>query len=224
MGGKSTNNDKISDVNGWAIHFNYQSYQIVSVTIFPNYLDSSSNGSSDLALIELDDTVTNIQIPKLCTNYNELHNKVIGVGYGASGDGSKAETVNEWFEKTGGENIIDSLGGVFHNNKPSLLIFDFDCPDKNLKRDNIGSPLPLPLEYGVTGGDSGGGLFRRDNKTWELVGILSQGSSPANKLLTNGYCGEIVSWTRVSVYNDWILNTIKMKEAERKAEENSKKK
>ncbi|MBK8644872.1 MAG: hypothetical protein IPN15_22450 [Saprospiraceae bacterium] len=87
-----------------------------------------------------------------------------------------------------GENVIDSIGGQIYLDRESLLICDFDHPTRN-DCNKIGSPVPRPLEYICSGGDSGGGLFRNKNNAWELIGICSGSGVDINQLMKSGYYG-----------------------------------
>jgi len=73
--------------------------------------------------------------------------------------------------KTAGRNTVDELGGNLVNDRPSLLLFDFDSPD-NPAVSKMGSNQPVELEYTTAGGDSGGGLS--DRKI--MLGNLSESS------------------------------------------------
>ncbi|MDI6779965.1 MAG: hypothetical protein QME25_07230, partial [Bacteroidota bacterium] len=60
-----------------------------------------------------------------------------------------------------------------------------------------------------SGGDSGGGIFREKNSKLELIGINSGGGVDLNTLLKSGYYCQINSWTRISVFYEWIEQNIK---------------
>jgi hypothetical protein len=56
-----------------------------------------------------------------------------------------------------------------------------------------------------SGGDSGCGLFRRSENTWELVGICQGTQINLPKFLQSfSMYGQVMEWTRVSVFADWI--------------------
>jgi len=72
----------------------------------------------------------------------------------------------------------------------------------------MGSAKPLPLEYTVAGGDSGGGLFRKNKGKWELIGICSGSEINIDKLMKVGYYGQSMNWVRVSVFEKWIRDSM----------------
>jgi hypothetical protein len=73
----------------------------------------------------------------------------------------------------------------------------------------MGNATPRPLEYVGSGGDSGGGLFRYNNKKWELAGIYSQTDINVLDIIKTGYYCAIMKWTRVSAFDDWISAEMK---------------
>ena len=173
--------------------------------IHPDFLKNGMASGTDLMLVELQNVVPDIIPATLNTNFDELGALVTGVGYGISGIVTpkgilKTKTA---MDKTAGRNTIDEFGGKIVNDKPSLLLFDFDNPD-NPETNKMGSAIPVDLEYTTAGGDSGGGLFRKKNNRWELLGILHGSSSDIEDFRKNGYYGQISQWTRVSLFKDWI--------------------
>jgi secreted trypsin-like serine protease len=68
----------------------------------------------------------------------------------------------------------------------------------------MGSATPLPLEFIVGAGDSGGGLFKKTKTGWKLIGITSGSGTEVERLMKTGYYGHIMRWTRVSVFEPWI--------------------
>jgi hypothetical protein len=112
-------------------------------------------------------------------------------------------------EKIAGENTIDSISGPLLNGNPTDLMADFDSP-LNPELSVMGDSKPLPLEYCFSGGDSGGGLFREKGGKWELIGICHRSTMTVELLVKYGYYGEIMRWTRVSAFRDWIDKTRKL--------------
>ena len=135
--------------------------------------------------------------------FDELGSTITNVGFGASGNASLPEDVGLYHVKLAGQNIVDSLSGSLHNGKPTLLDFDFDYPG-GPQYNVMGSSVPLRLEHLCGGGDSGGGMFRQTDKSWELIGIASGAETNIQRLLKIGYYGNKGSYTRVSVFYDWI--------------------
>jgi secreted trypsin-like serine protease len=198
-----TYNHRVTDVTKLYLMFNGQKVKVKNLLLHPNYLDSSTKGSCDIALLELEHPLNNIAPAKLNTAFDELHSNVVGVGFGASGPANRPDFVSQHNKKIAGENVIDSIGGQKYLGSESLLICDFDHPTRK-DCNKLGSPTPRPLEYICSGGDSGGGLFRQKNNTWELVGICSGSGVDINQLMKTGYYGHIMDWTRVSLFTDWL--------------------
>lgn len=180
-------------------------YRGRTIRMFPGYSDTAVEEKADLALIELERIVSDVLPARLNTAFDELHARVVGVGYGASGIASKPETVQARSERIAGENIADELSGTLYHGMPVTMKCDFDCPQNDKACSQMGDAAPLPLEYIPSGGDSGGGLFRETASGWELVGILSGGGVDIDRLLKTGYYGQTGEWTRVAVLHDWIL-------------------
>ncbi len=173
------------------------------IIIHPNYQDSMLKGTCDIAFIELDAPINTIQPARLNRKFNELHSKVSGAGFGASGKADKPETVKLEDKKIAGQNVIDSLGGYTYSGQPALLFCDFDHPGDTLCN-KLGSARPQQLEYISSGGDSGGGLFSESDSGWVLVGICSGSHTNIAQLLKTGYYGQIMEWTRISLFVSWI--------------------
>ena len=200
--------ESICDAKSITVRFNDFIVHAKRFVLHPFYRDSSTKGNCDIAIIELEHDVNQIILPSLNIIGNELHAKVIGAGYGASGIANKPETVESLQKKIAGENTIDSIGGYTYQNQSAVLYCDFDHPTAN-DCNKIGASQPLPLEYICSGGDSGGGLFRiLDNKP-ELIGICSGSGTELDQFMKTGYYGQIMSWTRISIFKDWIENNTK---------------
>ncbi|MEI6090807.1 MAG: trypsin-like serine protease [bacterium] len=201
-------NERVTDITKCSFQFNGTKAKGKRLIMHPNFRDSLTKGTCDIAVIELAEPITNIIPAKLSTSFDELNSNVVGVGFGASGPANKPEKVDFHNLKIAGENTIDSLGDVQYNNLPSLMYCDFDHP-KRKDCNRMGSPIPLPLEYLSTGGDSGGGLFRQNGNEWELIGIGPGGGTNVDVFRKTGYYGQIMEWRRVSVFADWIKEQMK---------------
>lgn len=165
--------------------------------------DPVSGRSYDLALIRLDEAPADVQSHPLNDHYDEKGSVMTGVGFGASGIADKPAGVRLTNEKIAGENMIDSIGGERYNGIPVKMFCDFDSPtDKTCNK--MGDATPLPLEYILSGGDSGGGVFRKVNGSFEVIGICSGMQLDTDQLLKTGYYGQIMYLTRVSVFANWI--------------------
>lgn len=201
-------NHRVTDVNKLYLIFEEQKLKVKSLILHPNYLDSLTKGSCDIALIELEQPLKGVSPAKINTAFDEINYNVIGVGYGASGPANKPELIKAYIKKIAGENVVDSIAGQEYLGFKTLLVCDFDHPDRT-DCNKIGSPIPRPLEYIGSGGDSGGGLFRENDQKWELIGIYSSSSIDFDQFKKTGYYGQLMEWTRVSPFTEWIAQQIK---------------
>lgn len=200
-------NERVTESTKLTVLINGQSVRVKNITLHPNYLDSVARGSCDVAILEIERPYKEITLANLNTNFDELASNVVGVGYGASGSAERPDLVGFYGKKIAGENIIDSLGGLRYSEYRTELMCDFDHPtDDNFNK--MGGSIPRPLEYICSGGDSGGGLFRLVGEKWELIGICAGSVTNINELLKTGYYGQTMSWTRISVFNNWINSII----------------
>lgn len=203
-----TYNHRVTDVTEVYLVFKGQKVKVKSLMLHPNYLDSLTKGSCDLALLELEQPLKIIQPAKLNKSLDELNSDVVGVGFGASGPADRPDLVDTHNKKIAGENVVDSIGGQLYLGYQTLLFCDFDHPTKK-DCNKLGSSTPRPLEYICSGGDSGGGLFRKNNKDWELIGICSGSGVDIEQLMKTGYYGQTMEWTRTSVFTKWIDKTMR---------------
>jgi Trypsin. len=211
-------NRRMDDISHYDFRFNRIRYRGKLMKVLPAYMDSATNGQCDIALIELEEPVTNCKPATLCTSFDELRSIATLVGYGVSGNASKPEEVDEYGYKLAGENTIDTLQGYQYSDKPALLGFDFDHPEKP-QYNHMGNTKPLAMEGFCGGGDSGGGMLRqRKDGSWELIGICSGGGTNIDNLFTIGYYCNTGQYTRVSVFQDWIKQGITDFEKKRVAE------
>lgn len=198
--------DARAQLNGMAPYkdfvFKGKRYKGKRISVHPNYLNSKGG---DIALVELELEVEGIVPAVLNFEFDELHSDVVGVGFGASGIANQRSSVLSKGEKIAGQNVIDSIGGAKVNEKGTVLFADFDHPE-DATLNKMGSEIPSPLEYGMAGGDSGGGLFRQVEGRWELVGIASMSLKFSENSNVNGYYGMISGYTRTSAFTDWIEN------------------
>lgn len=198
---------KMIDVTDIIIELSGKKHTVSNYFVHPNY--NTEREGHDLAIIELSSSVKEIKIPKINDQMNELDAIVVGVGFGANGKATEADKVRMENKKIAGMNTIDKIGGKKFGKRKSLLIADFDSPNDSKKINVLGKSNPLPLEYIPAGGDSGGGLFREEDGRVELIGILESGNVSIKHLLRFGYYGTTASWTRLSIYKDWINEIIK---------------
>jgi hypothetical protein len=199
-------NIRVTNVSRLYVLFMGQKVKVKRIIIHPNYLDSLTKGSCDIALLELENPLTNISTANLSTGYDELKSNVVGVGYGSSGPANRPDLVKQQSKKIAGQNVIDSIAGLEYMGNKTLLLCDFDHP---VRKDcnKMGNSKPRPLEYICSGGDSGGGLFRKKGKRWELIGICHSNVTDINQEVKTGYYGQTMEWTRVSAFVNWIMQT-----------------
>lgn len=179
-------------------------YKVKKFIIHPHYQPKTYKGP-DLAVLELEEEVKDIKPAELYEDSTEKGKRGSIIGYGQIKFAGMSHLPFSMGERIGGENMIDSIGGPIdpYLKKPTMCMADFDSAlDK--KWNVMGSANPLPLEYGITGGDSGGGLLFEIKGHWKLAGITHGISNMKNPDLS----GSISSWTRVSVYKDWIKQTV----------------
>lgn len=180
----------------------------IRIILHPSNTDSVSQNGFDLALIELEKPIRCILPASINSKTNELHTRVTGVGFGASGLANQPQSVSLKDEKMAGENVVDSIGGEIWNGNSTTLFCDFDHPTRT-DCNKMGSPTPLPMEYSCSGGDSGGGLFRKKGSRYELIGICSGMTTDLTQFKKTGYYGQIMEWTRVSVFSEWIIENLR---------------
>jgi secreted trypsin-like serine protease len=203
-------NQRATNVASLSVRFKEQSFKVKRITLYQSYLDTTNKGANDIALLELAEPVKAIAPARINTAFDELHANMVGVGYGESGPADRPELVGLNHKKIAGENVVDSLGGATYDGHESIMLCDFDHPTRT-DCNKMGSPVPRPLEYTVSGGDSGGGLFRKKEGKWELIGICASSETNFGQLSKTGYYGEIMGWTRVSVFADWVRKTMNEK-------------
>lgn len=201
-------NVRQTETNKLNVIINGKKSKVKNLTIHPNYIDSISKGTCDFAILELDEPITNTTFTKINNEFNELNSNVVGVGFGASGPADSAQLVASYKKKIAGENVVDSIGGFKYLGNKTLLYCDFDHPSKT-KYNKMGSSIPRPLEYVCSGGDSGGALFSFKKNEWQLLGICSGNETDLDQFQETGYYGEIMSWTRVSAFYNWIQENTK---------------
>lgn len=195
-------NPRLTDFSRVRATFGRQEVRVKRGVVHPNYLDSLTRGSCDIALLELEQPVRSLRPAKLSLTFDELHCDVTGVGYGESGRADKPESVKLENKKIAGQSVVDSIGGLELANHGTRLFCEFVSPDNK-----AGKHTARPLEYYPGGGDSGGGLFRQRGNGRELIGICSgEGTAgyDIQQLLKTGFYGMTMSWTRVSPLVGWI--------------------
>lgn len=162
--------------------FNNQQYIIDKKFIYPGFdSNNPATNNTDIALCHVIEPVKLKYYPELYDQENEL-GKICGiVGYGITGDGNTGAVTMD-SRKRAGSNIITSVND-------SIIICDMDKTTNTTE-----------LEFLISHGDSGGGLFIEQ----KLAGIHS-GVMAEDKKTDSNY-GDQSIHTRVSKYKPWILN------------------
>ena len=164
-------------------------YAIKRKIIHPDYnLRGAVN--HDIALIELEQKVPNVELAILYEKSDEVGKEIIFAGTGWAGTGDKGMVdgaINKDRKLRAAQNLIDGT-------KPSYIRFTFDAPDS----ENV-----LPLE-GISGpGDSGGPALWFDGDQAYIMGVSShQDGRDTGK--PEGVYGVYEYYTRVSEYLPWI--------------------
>lgn len=201
-------NDRTTSVHNLFVVFKGQRVRVKRLIIHPYYLDSLTKGSCDIALLELETPLTVITPASLNSLFNEINSNVVGVGFGASGPADRPDLVSLYNKKIAGENVVDSISGFRYFSVETILMCDFDHPSRK-DCNKMGSSTPRPLEYVCSGGDSGGGLFNKKGREWELVGICAGSGVKIGQFMKTYYYGQTMEWTRVSAFTTWIANEMK---------------
>jgi hypothetical protein len=205
-------NIRVVDSSKINIRINGRRIKVKRFVIHPQYLKKMGEGNCDLALIELTSSIDSVQTALLYKGKNELSSDVVGVGFGVSGKADRPDSIFPLGLKIAGENVIDKVSGYAFNGKKCILSADFDALDVK-ECNQMGSAIPRPLEYICSGGDSGGGLFKQEDGVWYLIGICSGSQMDVNKLMQTGYFCQVMDWTRVSPFSEWISSSIHTMEA-----------
>jgi len=180
----------------------------------------------DIALLKLSKPVTNRPTADYAQRFNEgLGDQIFVCGFG---DYAEYLESDEYYgEKHAFENILDRLtSGVdldydYPNDElylGGMMGCDFDSPleytnaldDESITttneqlrplREGNSSPDTLPHEGTTVPGDSGGPAFLKINRVWQVIGIVSSGSTDSNY-------GDVAVFTRVSSHAEWIKSII----------------
>jgi len=180
-------------------NINYKTKRILKhPELQPDAQETQWNGW-DMALVELVEPVWNIKPATRYYGCKELGQTITKIGYGYIGNGQSGLATPRKQLKLGGQNVVDAIGGKFEgrNFSTNVMICDFDSPESS-DFNQFGSSMPLELEIGGSKGDSGGGIFMRDDGQYFLVGIVSGALNREIKY------GSVMALARVSTANKWI--------------------
>jgi hypothetical protein len=174
----------VSDIDGPKVDINNQTINIKKIVIHP--LFKQQGKECDIALCSLEKPLGLAWYPKLYQNNNEVGKVCSMAGYGITGKFNSSHRIADQ-KKRGGSNIID----IVENN---ILV----CNANRLGR--------TELEFLISYGDSGGGLFIGN----ELAGIHSSiAQLLIDSTVQNDY-NTLSFHVRISKHLNWINNTITM--------------
>lgn len=189
----------------------------------------------DIGLVHLSRPVTNVAPAVLYTGdlgqTAEVGQVGTFVGFGNRGTGITGQLLGTSGTKRAGNNFLDMLVGN-DEGLPQWLGGDFDDPASdpnsnppyvNDQLNATGTPFPLPLEYNIASGDSGGGVFvdfEGDARGPLLVAVNSyitsydsfedfnhdgflDGDGVTNASYSDGFGA-----TRVALFGDFISDTL----------------
>ena len=183
----------------------------------------------DLGLIKLAESVGNCTPAKLFYGDSELGKTCEIVGWGEYGTAFNP-SLDSNATKLGGTNIIEQVGGKVDSRNikvdKNTLLTDFESeeiPGSN----SIGAMQPTNLEFGINGGDSGGGLFIMEDGESYLAGITKTTYFVFKMKLNQektfflvdeedfkqiGLFGSIDNFTRISTNLKWIKSVTGIQE------------
>ncbi|MEO5583585.1 MAG: trypsin-like serine protease [Saprospiraceae bacterium] len=171
----------------------------------------ASNKGADLAVLYLSEEIRTISVATLNTSRKEIGQIGTSVGYGNfSVANNPRDIIDAGRVKSAGQNKLDSIEGIrLPDHQVPFLYADFDSPD-NPEMNKSGSTECLPFEYGLDGGDSGGGMFVQRRKKILLAGINAlQKKNISDIMRTGTFYGSASEWVRISVFRKWIKRKIK---------------
>ena len=179
----------------------------------------------DIALIELSQPVTGVIPAQLYRGKRELNLNGTFVGFGRTGTGLTGDLTDDRLKRAG-TNTVD---GYLSRDKQGLLrisqklksshrsfAVDFDEPGNPLKS-RLGSPQPTELEYLISRGDSGGGVFVDDPT--DAFGALLAGVHSFGEILDekdDSSYGDLTGHTRVRAFAKWIDKVMTSERYQRK--------
>ena len=187
-------------------------YTVAQTVTNPNWNGDSGANGYDIGLARLTTAVPFTGSSAIAPAVRYAGSAELGatatiVGFGDTGTGLTGQ-VAAGGTKRAGQNVFDILGGSDgQGDTNNYLMIDFDQPG-HPEVSEFGSPIPLPLEYCPASGDSGGGAFITVGGAQRLAGIVSFGEGPNADTGFNAVYGDLVGFTRVSLFNDWIDDTI----------------
>jgi hypothetical protein len=165
---------------------NGKQFRIAAKFIFPDWQDMQPN---DIGLIQLAETVTDIEALDIYDKTDELGKVVIFVGRGGTGTGLTGPT-HEDRKKRGATARVE-------NADHDWLYFTFHEPESATDLEGISGP-----------GDSGGPALIEKSGKYYVAGVSIWGQPGKNG---RGTYGAKEGYTRVSSYITWIHETMQGK-------------
>ena len=200
----------IDTQQGQAFQINGEQRTVVERIPHPRYT-GRINGGYDIGLARLSAPITTVTPATRSRSQDFIPREATIVGFGATGNGITGIAASSG-TKRAGTNVLDSVAvnvdGFFH-----YFIADFDDPASSATYTNdginfLGSADPLPLEYQVAGGDSGGGVFAVSGGENVVVAVNSFGFAPTvaegGDGNFNADYGDGSGFTRVVPFNAFI--------------------
>jgi hypothetical protein len=190
--------------------FGRDTFNVKKFFIYKTFIKGSYK-YPDLCLILLEKDVPNIKPALLYEQRDELKKRGSIIGYGQILFSDMDHSPSITGQRIGGQNMVDSIGGpnTGEGNSPSLLFADFDSPHGKKGQNMMGGKKALPLEFGLSGGDSGGPLYIKEKGQYKVAGI----AATVRHITSPLWYGSISGWTRVSVFSSWIEQTVRSMES-----------
>lgn len=161
--------------------------KVSNVYVNPDYTPGKSH---DIALIQLQEDVTDVSPATVYVKSDELGKQIWFIGIGGTGNGLEGQIVDNAENK----GVLRKAQNTIAKAKGSLIKFKFDQGD-----------MALPLEGVSGGGDSGGPAYIKSDKGFQLLGISSRPEGSFNNI---GEYGITEVYSRVSYFSTWINQVI----------------
>ncbi|WP_444930146.1 S1 family peptidase [Microbulbifer sp. SSSA002] len=194
------------------VNLNNEPRKVASVIVHPGYKApdnklikealATGNGSSlqefiastdDIALIKLENPITDVKPISLYRGDDEIGKIVQLIGKGSTGRGDAGPKANSP-HRTTLRRAFNEISTV----KDRWISYVFDTPKTAVK-----------LEGMAGKGDSGSPVLINEDQEWKLAGIVAWDSSERDlRTYYGGRYGDAGYNVRVSYYIDWIENTI----------------
>lgn len=166
-------------------HIMFDGSKINIISIFkPDQFDVKSIGKNDIALCLVDKNITLDYYPELYENDDEVGKLCSQAGFGSSGTFVTGSIKSDG-KKRAGSNVIDAI-------------------DQDMLVCSVLSDKKTSMEFLISHGDSGGGLFI-DQKLAGIHSVIWNTNGITPKATYSTKSGH----TRISIFKNWINNIIK---------------